>query len=73
MQRSRAIRIALAVGILVVIAGSLYGWLSAGRDPSLTASGNIEADEILVGSKVGGRVSKVLVREGDRVQAGQVL
>ena len=73
MQRSRAIRIALAVGILAVIAGSLYGWLSAGRDPSLTASGNIEADEILVGSKVGGRVSKVLVREGDRVQAGQVL
>jgi len=73
MRRYRVLRIALAAGILAVIAGGLYGWLSARSDPSPTASGNIEADEILVGSRVGGRVSKVLVREGDRVQEGQVL
>ncbi|MCI0372182.1 MAG: HlyD family efflux transporter periplasmic adaptor subunit [candidate division NC10 bacterium] len=73
MQKHRAIWIALAAGILAVVAGGLYGLLSAQRDPPSTASGNIEADEILVGSKVGGRVLKVLVREGDRVHAGQVL
>ncbi len=73
MRKSRVVWIAVAAGILVVIAWGLYGWLSDRRDTPPTASGNIEADEILVGSKVGGRVSKVLVREGDRVQAGQVL
>ena len=36
----------------------------------IVLSGNIEADEIHIGSKVGGRVEKVLVREGDHVKAG---
>jgi HlyD family secretion protein len=39
----------------------------------LTASGTIEARNIRVGSKTGGRVARILVREGDRVHAGQVL
>jgi multidrug resistance efflux pump len=38
-----------------------------------TISGTIEADDILVGSRLGGRVAEVLVREGDRVSAGQPL
>jgi multidrug resistance efflux pump len=33
----------------------------------------VEARDIRVGSKVGGRIDKVLVREGDRVQPGQTL
>ncbi len=33
----------------------------------------MEARDIRVGSKVGGRIDKVLVREGDRVQPGQTL
>jgi multidrug resistance efflux pump len=36
-------------------------------------SGTVEARTISVGSRVGGRVKEVLVREGDAVQAGQVL
>ena len=40
---------------------------------SLAASGILEARNINVGSKIGGRVRRVLVREGDHVQANQLL
>src|SRR3990167_3574040 len=43
------------------------------RDTALTASGTLEARNISVGSKVGGRVTKVLVAEGDRVEKDQLL
>src|SRR5271169_1097224 len=43
------------------------------RDSALQGSGTVEARDIRVGSKVGGRIDKVLVREGDRVQPGQTL
>ena len=38
----------------------------------LQGSGTVEARNIRVGSKVGGRIDKVLVREGDNVKPGQV-
>jgi multidrug resistance efflux pump len=47
------------------------GWLR--RDASLQGSGTVEARNIRVGSKVGGRIDKILVREGDTVESGQVL
>ena len=40
---------------------------------SEVVSGFIEADEIRVGSRVGGRVAKVYVAEGQEVSAGQPL
>ncbi|HYS53774.1 MAG TPA: efflux RND transporter periplasmic adaptor subunit [Thermoanaerobaculia bacterium] len=44
------------------------------REPKeLTASGTLEARTVKVGSLVGGRVTRVLVDEGSRVEAGQVL
>ena len=39
----------------------------------LVLSGVVEADDVHVGSKVGGRVLKVVAREGQRVKAGDVL
>jgi multidrug resistance efflux pump len=47
------------------------GWFR--RDSALTGSGTVEARNIRVGSKVGGRIEQVLVREGDTVEPGQVL
>jgi HlyD family secretion protein len=38
-----------------------------------TWSGTVEARAATVGSRTGGRIQKILVREGDRVQAGQAL
>jgi multidrug resistance efflux pump len=44
------------------------------REPKeLTASGTLEARTVNVGSLVGGRVTHVLIDEGARVEAGQVL
>ena len=39
----------------------------------LVLSGTIEADEIHVGSKVGGRIAAVLVKEGQEVRQGEPL
>ena len=43
------------------------------RPSSLKVSGFIEADEIRLGSRVGGRVAEVLTEEGAPVHQGQVL
>jgi multidrug resistance efflux pump len=69
MKRTVALMI---VVVAVVAATALYmnGW---GRDTGLVASGTVEARNIRVGSKEGGRIVEVLVREGDRVERGQAL
>lgn len=62
--------------VLVIVALAAGAAFSAGwfrRDSSLQGSGTVEARDIRVGSKIAGRIDKVLVREGDTVQPGQVL
>jgi HlyD family secretion protein len=46
---------------------------SFGKRDDLTFAGTVEQQEVRVGSKVGGRVREVLVREGDQVEVGQAL
>jgi len=60
---------------IVIAAAGLIGLLVFSQQPHgpLIVSGFIEADEIRVGSRVGGRVQQVLVTEGQPVDAGQVL
>lgn len=66
----------IAVAALVVILAGWEGWrlykerADAGR---LFGSGSIEATEIDVTPRVAGRVVGLLVKEGDRVKAGQIL
>ncbi len=55
----------------IAVTGLYAGWFS--HDTSLQGSGTVEARNIRVGSKIGGRIDKVLVREGESVQPGQVL
>jgi multidrug resistance efflux pump len=70
MNRKRILILLAAAAALTATA--LYaGWFH--RDTALQGSGTVEARNIRVGSKVGGRIDKVLVREGDSVQPGQVL
>ena len=61
------------IPILIAVVLASIGartWWNRGKE-GLSASGTLEARNISVGSKVGGRISKVLVAEGDRVQAGR--
>ncbi len=70
-------RLKLALLAIAIAGGLYYAWstLQDKEDPSAFVSGNgrIEAVEIDVATKLGGRVKDILVREGDFVQAGQVL
>ena len=70
----KAKRIAIVVVLFgaIIAVGALYGgWFH--KESGLQGSGTVEARNIRVGSKVGGRIDKVLVREGDQVEAGQLL
>lgn len=61
----------------VVLAAAVYAWTTMrGNDtPEYMISGNgrIEATEVDLATKLGGRVKDILVGEGDFVTAGQVL
>ncbi|PYY01871.1 MAG: hypothetical protein DMG63_02240 [Acidobacteria bacterium] len=64
--------VAIVVVLVVVIATiGVRSWWKKGD--TITASGTLEARNVSVGSKVGGRVAQVNVLEGDHVQAGQVI
>jgi HlyD family secretion protein len=70
-MKGKLIGLALAVLAVLAVTAVYAGWFR--RDRGLRASGTVEARNIRVGSKIGGRVEQVLVREGDSVQPGQVL
>ena len=64
-------RIFFLSGLAALIVIWLF-WQQA-RAPDFIVSGFIEADQIRVGSQVGGRVAEVFAEEGDRMQQGEVL
>jgi len=64
--------------VVLVIAAA--GWWYLGReqaavenDSLLTASGTIEATQVILAPEIGGQVIEVLAQEGDKVRAGQQL
>jgi HlyD family secretion protein len=60
--------------LIVIVALAVYIGYRIRRGPApFEWSGTVEAHTIEVGSRVGGRVLEVSVREGDTVQAGQAL
>lgn len=63
------------VAAALAIAAAIIGWLywQQRRPRPLVVSGFVEADQIRVGSRVGGRVVEVLVQEGRQLKAGDVL
>lgn len=66
-------RMFITILIAVVLGGTTVYATWFRRDNALQGSGTVEARDVRVGSKVGGRIDKILVREGDTVQPGQVL
>ncbi len=70
MTRKRNLLIA---GAGVAIIGVAVSAGVFGRPERLEGSGTVEARNIRVGSKIGGRIQEIRVREGDTVEPGQVL
>jgi len=78
MRRRRVARNWLLFLLLALIAaGGAYLWwrLSVPRLPSgiVMSNGRLEAIHIDIATKIAGRIEAVLVREGDIVEAGQVI
>jgi HlyD family secretion protein len=70
-------RLALAVGLAVLGLAGLAVWLVLRPSPLpagvIAVSGRIEGDDSAVAAKTSGRIREITVREGDRVEAGQVI
>ena len=70
-------RIVGPILLLALLAGGGYWWwnqrASAAGAGSLSGSGTIEAEDVLITSEVSGRVQSLLVDEGQEVKAGQTL
>src|SRR5688572_7326428 len=62
-------------GVAVVAALAVVALALRARrpEPAVAVSGRVEADEAVLAARAGGRLLRVLVREGDTVAAGQVL
>lgn len=72
--KSKRLRRIVPIVIIVVGAMALLLYMRQKRQPKpLVLSGTLEARTVNVGSLVGGRVTRVLIDEGSRVSAGQML
>lgn len=67
----------LPVALLIAAAGAAWWYLglnnARAENIRLQASGTIEATQVVVAPEIGGQVIEVLAREGDEVEAGQVM
>src|SRR5262245_28956815 len=67
-------KIPLGTGLIVsLVAASGCLWLLAEDDSQPQRQGTVQGQEVRRGSRSGGRVAQVLVREGGLCQAGQAL
>ena len=64
-------RILIALVFIAIVVALLTNSRLLPREAKI--SGFIEADEVRVGSRIGGRIAEVLVGEGEQVASGQVL
>src|SRR5262245_49571108 len=73
MKRS-LVMVLVGLGIVAAVAVSLgFFWPFSNNHKVLVLPGTVEVHELRLGSKVGGRVAEVNVREGDVVDAGKQL
>lgn len=65
-------RILILMGILLVI-GIFWYFLSTERSSDLQLIGTVDANEVVVSSRIPGRIQKLTVDEGDSVTAGELI
>ncbi len=68
----------LPVVIILILIGAAVAWYAFGRSgtPSngaISASGTVEAVEVIISPEISGRVAEVLASQGETVAAGQAL
>ena len=60
------------LGVLLIIAAAYY-FLSTDSSSDLVLIGTVDANQIVVGPKITGRVARLAVNEGDQVKAGDTI
>lgn len=65
--------VVLALGAITFTAIKFYPTLSVKEESNLVFYGTVQTQEVLVSSKVGGRVKEVLVEEGDIVEPNELI
>jgi multidrug resistance efflux pump len=65
-------RILILMGILLVI-GLFWYFFSTDRSSDLQLIGTVDANEVVVSSRIPGRIQKLTVDEGDTVTAGELI
>jgi multidrug resistance efflux pump len=65
-------RIFVLLGI-IVLAAAAYHFLSVNRNQGLTLIGTVDANQVIVSSKIAGRIEKLLVQEGTPVKQGDLI
>jgi HlyD family secretion protein len=74
MQIKRPPFVVIMLVVAILLAGGYYLYTAARpANSALTASGTVEATEILIAPELSGKVIEVLVNQGDMVEAGDVL
>lgn len=76
MQNKRIPSIMVVLVVIILIASGYYAYVTltkSNKSGVLTASGTVEAAEVLIAPELSGKVSEVFVNEGDLVIAGDVL
>ena len=71
----RRVAVAVFTAIIVAVAG-VWAYLRSSGETApgiLEASGRIEGDQAAVGTKIGGRIVRLPVREGRALEAGQLI
>jgi multidrug resistance efflux pump len=70
----KAVTTLVVVGLLACVGGAIWLYRPFQRDRnSLRLPGTVEVQDIRIGSKLGGRVLSVSIREGEHVKEGQEL
>lgn len=75
-RRTKTGLVFTALGLLVLATIGVWVYLRFSGDPTpgiLEASGRIEGDQAAVGAKIGGRVVRLPAREGQHLEAGQLI
>ena len=76
MKRRINLRFVVAVLALLIVAGAIWFWSAhrgSGTDKELVLYGNVDIRQVQLAFNDSERITELLVREGDRVQAGQKL
>ncbi|MDE2436747.1 MAG: HlyD family efflux transporter periplasmic adaptor subunit [Sphingomonadales bacterium] len=72
-RRLRTVVVVAATVSALLLGSRALGWWGKPNDGTLKLYGNVEIREVQLGFRVGGRIERLLVDEGDRVTPGQVL